>query len=983
MIVPSHRKMLPFLLLIPAALVGILAWRAGGKLGSGAARVEVTRAVKGPDLRADLPGWARDPGGERGSIAGSVRSAGGGPVADALVALLPEVGMGGGDPRFRPAARVRSGADGRFRIEGILPGEYGLTATVAGQVGAHRGGLAVLPGGQLSGIDLVLEGGGVLLGGTVSDAGGGIIAGAEVRVTSQATGGSATRTFLATADASGRYQITVPRQQHLVVADADGYAPDSRLVDTTAAARADFALRPAARLAGKVIDRGDRAPVGGAQVLLHDPEVWWRPTLEATTDARGAFELRDLHPGSFRISAHRGTLVSVPRPVEVADADRASEVILEVQAGRSIAGRTLVRGQPLAGARIRVRQSTLALPGSVRALSDGAGGYRIEGLLPGRYEVSAEAPGHAPAAREVVLTREADRGDADLELGAEAVLHGTVSRPDGTPAAGATVTASVGEVTAATGSLAGRQAVDRTDAGGRFRLRALAAGKVEVVATDPDTGRVSWGPEPLAAGETREIALTLVAGALVIGLVKYDDGEPAAGVTVLAVAPATQAMAQVRTDPQGRFELGPLAPGQTLIKASRKEGLAGMLDFKPEGREQKVITLEGTKPHKGIELVILRGGRTLSGLVVDPDGRPLAGATVSADPAGTEAGVREAFGAMLGQKGLATGEDGRFELTNLEKGPYTVIARHSSFPEGRLDKVPDGAREVRLQLPRAAVLAGVVVGEGGVPVTDFSIQAVESEAGAPGRRPGGATSSLARMMGGGAPPVHDPGGAFEVGGLAAGTYDVVVTTADGMSGQVPGLTLAAGERKAGLRVALGRGLKLLGQIASFPEGDPLAGVPVLLFDHQMTMRTADARGHFAMEGLLGGRKVRLMYGARMPGFVADTAEIDLPAGGTELDLGTLKLVRGTAQPERSASQVGLTVSFENRRPHVRHVVARGPAEQAGIKAGDRLLAIDGKPTDGLGRGGLEFLLGGDPGTILKLTVATAAQPPRPLELTRR
>ncbi len=895
----TRGRAIALFVVLAAAVGGPLAWRGLARRRHPVDRTNVAK-VRGPDLRASLPAWAQDPGAERGSVAGVVKSADGRAVSGAQVALLPDLGSLDGDPRLRPAGRAVSGADGRFRIGEILPGEYGLSASALGHGGAHRSGLLVPPGARLEEIELVLEGGGLELTGTVSDSGGGPIAGAEVRVAAAARSAGNRGQFVTTADASGRYRITLGKEMHLVVADADGYAPESRVVDTTLVNRADFALRPAARLAGKVVAREDGQPVAGAVVLLENGQTWWRAAQEATANDRGLFEFRDLESGGYRISAQKDAQVASPRDIEVNEADRSTEVTIEVVRGRSISGRTLSGEQPLAGARVRLRQGNLMLPGRVRATTDGDGHYRIEGVLPGRYEVMAEARAHAPSALEVALGADRDREGADLKLEPEAKVLGKVSRPDGTPATGATVLGNVVE-SAASRSLFGRQNAEHTDRQGRFRLGGLAAGKLTLVISEPGVGRVTWGPEALAAGETKEVELTLQPGSTVSGVVKYDDGQPAAGVSVLGVTATSMAMAQARTDEQGRFELGPLGAGATMIKASRKEGLSGMLDMGTEDRSGKKLTLTANQAEKGVELVIARGGRTLSGVVLDPDGKPLSGARVGADSSGAMLSMRAAFGAMLGDKAIVSGDDGRFTLNDLEKGPYTVWAKHGRYPDTQLDKVPDGTREVRLQFPPEAVLAGNVIDPAGHPVADFSIQAVESE-GKTGadraRRSLRRMQNMTKMMGGGTSPTHDPAGAFEVRGLAAGSYDLVVTTGDGRGGHLPGVTVAAGDHKTGLRVAVDRGLTLRGQLVN-TEGQAVPGLTVVVMGDQMTMKSADARGAFSFEGLVTGRKVVLFYGGQMSGYAQETRELDLPAGKTELDLGALKVRPPSTPPERA------------------------------------------------------------------------------------
>src|SRR5204862_2681971 len=71
-------------------------------------------------------------------------------------------------------------------------------------------------------------------------------------------------------------------------------------------------------------------------------------------------------------------------------------------------------------------------------------------------------------------------------------------------------------------------------------------------------------------------------------------------------------------------------------------------------------------------------------------------------------------------------------------------------------------------------------------------------------------------------------GQFEIEPLAAGTYDLLVTTPAGGACRVPGLTLAAGEERAGLRVVVGPALTIEGRVLAFPTDAPLAQAAIAI-----------------------------------------------------------------------------------------------------------------------------------------------------------
>ena len=944
----------------------------------------------GPDLRAGVPAWAQDPDAEPGVVTGMVRAPDGAPVSGALVALFPDLSTGTGDVRIRPAATGRSGGDGRFRLAGVRPGEYGATATATGFAGAHAAGLVLLPGRTLADVELVLEAGGVTLTGRVLDRGGGSIAGAEVRLFAGLSGTKQTRIFQVLAGEGGHYQLQLPKGKYYAVADAEGYAAASRALDLAAIQTADFSLSPAARLAGRVIEKSSGAPVAAATVVLGRGDLWWLPPRESKTDGAGRFELRDLDGGVFRVLAQKGHLVAPPQEVEVAPTDRATEVEIALVAGQSIAGRVLLEGaeaQPLAGARLRLAESSFQI-GRVRATSAEDGRYRIEGVLPGRFRLSAETGRHAPAVRELVLAAGKNATDVDLRLSAEAAVTGQVLGQDGRPAAGVTVTALVTESSAGLTS-SGRMANDRSDGEGRFRLGALNAGKVRIEAQANERGRATFGPEELGAGETKDITLTLEEAAKVSGVVRWSDGTPAAGVSVMGMVPSSYAMVQAKTEPDGSYELSPLPKGDAILMASRAEGMAGLMQPAGPGsdKQRRMITLEGSEHLRGIDFELERADHKVSGLVLDPDGGPVAGASVGAEPEGRASGMRAMFGGLLGETPIVSDEEGRFVIPDLPAGPYRVWAKHPNFPDAVVQKVATDATGVRIRFPKEGVLAGRVVDGAGKPVADYRIGALEVAAAGEGEKAQMAkrlSKGVAAMLGGGGQmEIHDPAGAFELRRLTAGAYELVATTTEGQVGRLGRVEVRAGEHKKGLEVVVAKGLTLRGKVLDHATGKPAAGLMVVLMDDQPVMRTAGADGSFSFEGLLGGKKAMFSYGGPMTGYVPDWRLLTLPAKGTEHDLGTLRAVRGEMRLQGTMIEesLGFDLDWVDGKVVTKHVHSEGAAGRAGLKEGQRITAIGKQSTEGLGAGSVAHLLAGEPGTKVELTVEGPAQePPQTLTL---
>ena len=121
--------------------------------------------------------------------------------------------------------------------------------------------------------------------------------------------------------------------------------------------------------------------------------------------------------------------------------------------------------------------------------------------------------------------------------------------------------------------------------------------------------------------------------------------------------------------------------------------------------------------------ITLERAATVSGRVVDPDGKPVAGATV--DPA-----LTGTFNSLTGDARFAarTGDDGRFKLVLPASGvwEYNLVAHDGKYLEWRrwangvlppLQTEPgEAVRNVEIKLSRPASVRGRVTGPDGRPV---------------------------------------------------------------------------------------------------------------------------------------------------------------------------------------------------------------------------------------------------------------------------
>ncbi len=402
-----------------------------------------------------------------------------------------------------PTGEATTAADGAFSIL-VPPGEVTLLGSAPGRTPSSTRIHWVAPGAELRGVEIVMDEGAELTG-RVVDAAGRPVAGAQVRARSD-DAESAEPALGVTADQAGAFRLrALPPGQLVLQAEAAGHAPSASVVvtvsDEPGAARQDVVLRLAApvTLRGRVIDeRG--AGIAGAVVRAMRP-MSQVALPRATTDAQGGFAL-ELGPGPVYLAAEAQGFapghqlgIEVPGP----------EPIITLARGGTITGVVTGHGAPLAHFTVHVTRHAAHGGGSdywthgMRVVSPD-GSYRMAELVPGRYSVTASAPGLAPVEQGGVMVAPGSETRVDLALAPGASLVGTVrdARSRG-PVAGAAVRLSTGSDTAMT----------YTGDAGQFTISDIAPGRRSLEVRHPSyVGRIQSGIE-LAVGAPGRVEVTL------------------------------------------------------------------------------------------------------------------------------------------------------------------------------------------------------------------------------------------------------------------------------------------------------------------------------------------------------------------------------------------------------------------------------------------------------------------------------------------
>ena len=654
-------------------------------------------------------------------IRGVVRTRDGTPIGGATVLTYAR-----SESATRPPTTV-SDEDGTFALGGLQPGNMPLHVSAPGYAPLQQ---SVAAGAD--DLELVLDPGGTVIG-SVVDAKGQPVDGATLFAQTEETGENRGHGF-ATADEgggrftlrdlrSGRYVIQARAPKHGEAA-AQAVVGAGRTTDVGA-----VRLRPGGTVRGTVVDAAGE-PVAGASVRVETGTPRALDSI-AQTDGRGAFEIAGVPPGQFHVAARHPAFAPGRAPAEIESETDTVDVRVVLPRGGRVEGVVRRRdGEPFAGGQVIVLAGPAPLgwnAGGSRVTVADDGSFALEHAPAGRARVLLLMPATTTGvpAHQSILQREVDVLDGEttrLDITTREVLvSGRVTRAGG-PAPGVTVilqprrSGTVFGVAplAATARGAGPQPlVGTTREDGRYELLLFEPGEYQATRRTPEgaTGPLRAASQPadrpgfmhVEVPDVPAYSLDFVLGASPVSgiVIDADTGQPVARALVNFLGGGSFGRSETGADGRFSFEVEP-AEGRLLARA---ESYA-------ETEERLAVGETGAQDLR----IELRRGAMITGRIEDGAGRPRGDVPIRAQLEGAEASGPGGFAVSL--------PDGRFRMTGLREGSYSLAAGTETVGFGQRHGVQAGTSDAVITIRPAARANVRVVDAAGAPVARAFVRVV-------------------------------------------------------------------------------------------------------------------------------------------------------------------------------------------------------------------------------------------------------------------
>ena len=468
-------------------------------------------------------------------------------------------------------------------------------------------------------------------------------------------------------------------------------------------------------LDGKVTNSQTGEPLHKAYVLLK-PLNGNQTVMSQSTDSQGQFKFIGIRPGSYRVEAiHNGFVGPENLPngggqpsVLRFDQQSISGLVIQMVPAAVFTGHVVDEdGDPMAKVRVQClrffyhqgKRRLILVDGTS---TDDRGQYRIAGLEPGRYYLTASyndpwrsalaasegsdaGQGYAPAYYPGVLDasqatelaagagEERDLGDFRLTPVRLVSVAGRVSHPAGMAALGGTTVSMIPQIGGAFGLSTRPQAGVAAD--GSFRISGVAPGSYTIMAQDGVTMTARQAVE-VGVNGLDGVSLALSAGIHLAGRVRVEGSADAKAVSGMRIFLIPQDDVVLPNSGRGvvgadgRFDLNNVTENDYLLQF---DGLPQGFYVKSARLAEQDGTLRPLAIRPGyagatLELLLSPYGGHVVGTVMDDSHQPVSDATVVLVPDAERRSIPQLY------KVAETDQNGRFDLRGIPPGDYKAFA---------------------------------------------------------------------------------------------------------------------------------------------------------------------------------------------------------------------------------------------------------------------------------------------------------------------
>ena len=503
---------------------------------------------------------------------------------------------------------------------------------------------------------------------------------------------------------------------------------------------------------GRVVAADTGQPIRRVHVRAFSGEI--RESRMASTDAEGRFELRDLPAGRWNLNASKAGYVSLAfgqrrpfesgRPIELGEGETMARADFALPRGSAVTGRILDEfGDPVAGVQVlamryrSIQGNRRLTPMGNGDQTDDTGAYRLYGLPPGEYYVSATlrnrmfddagdgtgyaatyypGTGNVAEAQRVTLALAQEQSNVSFALLPTRTVRITGTVVD---SQGRQVTSGFVQLMESNETAVGFMSMSgggRIRPDGTFTIANVAPGSYTLHArTDlgPDEGEFARVPVTVGNDDLNGVNMATGRGATMTGTIAAAPGSAGK----LSLAGATVMAQPVRFEPMMGFRPGRIEEDGSF----RVEGLTGRrlvrVNGLPPAWTLKAVLLNGfdvtdsplefrgAEETTGIQILVTDQVTEVNGKVTDAKGQPTRDYTVVIfpdDPEKWDFPSRHVRAGRADQQGL-------FKIRGLPPGE-TYLAVAVDYLEDGEGGDPEFLREMRdrgtrLQLGEAEVKA--------------------------------------------------------------------------------------------------------------------------------------------------------------------------------------------------------------------------------------------------------------------------------------